>query len=718
MARTYVDLPITNMVKISSASPDTRETGAKETIFSLIKNADGSSQQRAYFGFQALSSSLKRKRLYNYSIGLDGYTLGGSVAKDVLCYASLYTPNYSQITWNNRPGGSNGLRCQCSADFILGEPYDHLTFTIWPRLEAKEMSDAAAAVLKTQSFYLLPAVDDTEKKIRCVGSCDRSGTASWVEYTNFGDPFIRIYYDDAEEIASQITQYNCITEGYLDPRVAQTFAWTYEDADALYSCADTFTQASAVFHWRQGTSGSWTDVSISGNTKQVTIAANTFPAGQTIQWYISGTDTEGDSSQTEVYTVSTAAGTATATALSPINSVEDGSAPIIFRWNLSSTDGQPASRVRAWWKLPTEDNNSWHTLVDTNSAITSYTAAANTFPAGEIQWKVQAFNIDGTEGPWDANVPNQKRFICVAAPDPVEGLSATQVPRTTISWQSDGQEAYEISIDGEVVQKAFGPGVYSWQVSEPLEDGPHTISVRVQGIYGLWSQPSTITINVENSVPAGWASIELTGIFSIDADLTLNMNGGGMSPPQVQWYRDGKRIAWVRYADDSTGGPFTYTDARVLGTHQYYAELWHNNGNYARSNTVTGTMTSATKQIRALDGSTDWLELRLSENSNGREDFQLSQQSVSQHITGAVWPDLERSPFRDLSGSYDCAFRDPAAAAAFEVLFGKIVILKSRGDEVVIGMLSQLQKKVSLFYTTYKFTINQIHVDDFAEVKP
>ena len=714
MARTYVDLQITNMVKISSAAPNTRETGAKETIFTLVRNEDGSSQQRAYFGFQALPSSLKRKRLYTYHIGLDGYTLDGGLYRDVFCYASLSAPDFSQITWNNRPGGSNALRCECSYDFEIHDSYDHLTFRIWPRLGAEEMSEAAAAVLKTQSFYLLPAVVDTEKKIRCAGSCDRSGTASWVQYTNFGNPFIRIYYDDAEEIASQITQYNCITDGYLDPRVAQTFAWTYEAADDLYSCADTFTQASAVFHWRQGTSGSWTDVSISGDTKQVTIPASTFPSGETIQWYLSGTDTEGDSSQTEVYTVSTAAGTATATALAPVNSVEDGSAPITFRWNLSSTDGQPASRVRVWWKLPTEDNNSWHVLVDANSAITSYSAAANTFPAGEIQWKVQAFNIDGTAGPWDANVPNQKRFICVAAPDPVSGLTATQVPRTTISWQSSGQEAYEISIDGEVVQRAFGTAS-SWQVQEPLEDGPHTISVRIQGVYGLWSQPSDVTINVENSVPGTWASIELTGVFGIDADLTLNMNGGEMIPPQVQWYRDGKRITWVRYADESSNGPFTYSDTRVLGTHQYYAELWHNNGNYARTNTISGTMTCDSKQIRALDGSTDWLELRLTEKSNGLESYQMTQQSISQHVTGAVWPDLERSPFRDLSASYDCAFRSPDEAAAFETLFGKTVILKSRGDEVVIGMLSQIQKKVSFFYTTYSFSINQIHVEDFTK---
>ena len=109
------------------------------------------------------------------------------------------------------------------------------------------------------------------------------------------------------------------------------------------------------------------------------------------------------------------------------------------------------------------------------------------------------------------------------------------------------------------------------------------------------------------------------------------------------------------------------------------------------------------------------LELRLSENSDGHDDFQISQQKVTQHVNGAIWPTLERSPFRDLSASYDCAFRSPDEAAAFETLFGKTVILKSRGDEVVIGMLSQIQKKVSFFYTTYSFSINQIHVEDFTK---
>ena len=320
------------------------------------------------------------------------------------------------------------------------------------------------------------------------------------------------------------------------------------------------------------------------------------------------------------------------------------------------------------------------------------------------------WNIDGTEGNRDF-----AEFICVAAPDPVEGLSATQVPRTAISWQSDGQEAYEISIDGEVVQRAFGPDVYSWQVTEPLADGDHVVSVRIQGVYGFWSQPSTVTITVANAVPAAWAGISLTGSFSIDAQLSVDMDDSTITPPLVQWYRDGERIAQVRYTDDNTGGPFVYTDRKVLGTHQYYAELWSSDGNYARTNTVAGTMQCSVKQIARLDDAGSWLELKLSENSNGLESYQMTQQSVTQHVNGAVWPALERSTFRDRSGSYDCAFRDPAEAVAFEAMFGQIVILKSRGGEVVIGMLSQIQKRVSFFYTTYSFSINQIHVEDFTE---
>lgn len=686
---------------VEEANPTTHYSFSTSNFYETTGNASNFTRKRVYLGFESFPSSLKHNSISNVTIHVRGKA-SYSTGHLNLCSTTDFDAN--TLTFNTAPDYDPAYARAIvffDSQVVSGQeicPDQNAEGTATGNIAALIVGRPFLCVTQSKSY----SWNDDSIRVGLIGG---------------GNAYLVVTYSDTTKQTSQVIYKSGPKSGYSNPRNETSFQWDLDPADSSIYCADpTFAQTSAVFYWKKSTDVNYTSVAISGSTKGVTIAANTFPTASTIQWYVSATDEDGTTTQTSVFSFSTEAGTATAHTVAPINSVEDGSAPITFRWALSSTDGQQPSRIRSSWRKSSDpdDDQYWHNLFDTTTISNSYTAAAGTFPAGGIRWNIRVWNIDGTEGNRDF-----AEFICVAAPDPVEGLSATQVPRPTISWQSDGQEAYEISIDGTVVKKAFGPSVYSWTVAEPLSDGNHDISVRVQGVYGFWSQPSTITITVANTVPSPWSDIVLTGSFDVDAVLSLSSPGDGIGvPTYVQWYRDGVRIAEVYYGEEYDGGPFPYTDIKVLGTHEYYAELWSvgSPGNYARSNIITGTMAVSAKQIRALnDPGGYWLELRLSENSNGLESYQMTQQSVTQHVTGAVWPDLERSPFRDLSASYDCAFRDPAEAAVFEAMFGQVVILKSRGDEVVIGMMSQIQKRVSFFYTMYSFSINQIHVEDFTE---
>ena len=499
--------------------------------------------------------------------------------------------------------------------------------------------------------------------------------------------------------ASQIVAQNVPTAGYVNPRNAIDFSW-YFDSNGY-----AIPSGNVKLYWKQTTASSYTQVSAAAGANSLTIAANTFPTAAYIQWYLSGTDSTGASSSTEVYTFSTTAGTATATPVSPINSVENGEQPIVLSWTLSSTDGQTPSAVSLAWALDTGGTLEWNYLLTQASARTSYTAQPNTFSPGKIIWSVQAYNVDGTAGGWKS-----VRFVCVSPPRPITGLSATPEPRTVISWQSDDQQAYEVTIDGEVYRKEFGTAS-SFRVQVPLADGVHTITVRVQGQYGLWSEPQTVTINVQNVTPEGWENVVLTGEFGIDAELLVDI--GREHAGTVCWYRDGKLIGQTKASEATEFYPFT--DSRVVGTHEYYVELWFL-GFYARSNTVTGTMYADEKMICAFDGSSEWISLRLSENSMDTDEHRFTQEQITQHVKGAVWPHAEKSTFRDMSSTYNCAFVTKEEAKAFEALFGKVVIIKGRGDEISIGVLSQLQKRINLFYTSYNFTIQQSNEADYKVV--
>lgn len=653
---------------VDQTNPNTHYSMDNNTWYN-ISGYMSSDEKRVLIKFPAFPDSIKRNYITDLAItGAFNYT-GTSYGTSVYIRVIDATPDMSTVTWNTISGADTKL-------------FDTTTI----RQEdpaADETFDANSAAKRMFVKSLCAYIQSSNVNFRptLVGG---------------GLTSLTITYDAGTVVTSQVTYKSGPKSGYSNPRNATTFQWTYEPTISYLCADDTFEQASATFYWKSSSDADYTSVAISGSTAAVTIAANTFPTAETISWYVEGTDEDGTTTQTSVYSFSTSAGTASALCTDPDNQVIDGSADYTFKWTITSTDGQEASRTRVSWQLASDDpdGNTWHNLLDVNEARTSYTVAGGTLSAGELRWLVRVWNIDGTEGTRD-----YATFICVMAPDPVSGLAATSVPFSTISWQSSDQQAYEITIDGVVVQKAYGTDVYNWTVKEPLEDGNHIISVRVQGIYGYWSQPSTVTVTISNTPDT---TLTLSGAFDVDAELTWDS-----STYDSYIYRDG-----VRIGKSST---IVYTDRRALGEHTYYVMQIIGDGNYNKSNTVTGIMSVSCKMITLLESISAWLKLKLSENSYDSDGYTWSITNVSQHVLGATYPQLEVSTFEKRAGTYNVAFTTDSEVAAFEALQGKVVILKSKGNNVITGLLGTVSKKVGVFYTTFAFSIQQIDVEDYEE---
>ena len=528
----------------------------------------------------------------------------------------------------------------------------------------------------------------------------RTGSESALAYktlVNSNPLQIIVYYDDENTVNSVIGTVSGPTSGYRNPRSAIDVSWTLtRDTSAYYYCVGGFKTANATLYWKATGDSDWSSISAPADSESLTVPANTFPAASTIQWYISATDTNGHTSTSSTYSFSTADGTAVATPISPSNVMVNGGIANEFTWSVSNTTGQKQSRTVGYWSAD-PDAVSWNSLFDLSTDATSCEVPANTFSGGTIYWKVQAYNQDGIAGTLSSAV----MFSCVAPPAAPTGVTATQVPFATLSWQSEGQRAYEISVDGKVVKKAFGSDVYSYKLTEPLEDGLHSISVRIQGGYGLWSSAATAACNVENNSDA---TLTLAGTFNIDATLSWERSTGSADPDY--WiYRDG-----IRIGHNDVG---IFTDRFVLGDHSYYILEELSDGNYNKSNTVSGRMKSCITRISLLRGS--WIDLKLSENSNSAQVFAWSKPATLRHISGAKYPVAELSAYEDRTASYDCAFTTVDAAREFEALRGQVVIIKSRGGEVVVGPMVSLEKTAGDFYLSYRFSIQQIHWEDFVD---
>lgn len=347
---------------------------------------------------------------------------------------------------------------------------------------------------------------------------------------------------------SQVEPVDSPTSGVINASVDRTFSVVLTASGAVYA---PFTVASATMHWRSGTGGAWTDVSMTpdGSRASCVIPAGTFPSG-TVQWYAEATDNTGRTTETAVYTLSTLSTDVEAVPLSPVNTVESGNGVITFRWRYGSISGEPQGGVQ----IETSADGETFSLLATISGADarSYDAPISTFSAGVVYWRTRAATQNSSYGPWSSVVS----FVCYSAPV-VSGVMADSAPWATVTWQTEGQLAYEIEIDGVSYGPYFGADVRSHTLREPLHDGLHTVRVRAQNKYTLWSEWTAAAFETANT-----STEDLRLSVETDVDAALSWTGGISPRPPVITVQPvsmvGQAWSWASFAVDADGDGLSY----------------------------------------------------------------------------------------------------------------------------------------------------------------
>ena len=475
---------------------------------------------------------------------------------------------------------------------------------------------------------------------------------------------------------------------YINPHIENIFNWDYRLAKSTIA---EIVVTSEAFLWKEVGAASYNRISVTPGAKTVTIPAETFPAASSIEYYIEIVCNSGKVTESALCTSSTADTLPTASPVAPISTVETADSEILMTWTVNNDSGSLPTKSELQYS--TNGGMSWTALATISGSATEYTVPANTFTAGQINWRVRAYNIDDVAGPW-----GEATFIAFAAP-PAPSVQSDAVPFATISWQSTGQEAYQLELDGVLLGAFFGYG-RQYKLQTPLEDGSHVARVRVQNAYGLWSQYGEASFSITNDPGE---EIALDGTFTVDAELSW------ISPDlsaDFLIFRDG---ALIGHTENDR-----FTDRFVLGSHSYYVINRLPSGNYSRSNTVEGRMCARRPLIALLSGG-EWLPLRYSERSMTQQSFTWQKTHSLRHIAGATFPVLELSPYEDLSGAYDAAFLCPQDAERFYRLRGQVVILKSKDGKVLIGAITSITSVVNTFYQACQFTLEQIQWEDYVD---
>lgn len=680
MAETYIDLPVVESALVDADHPETNFSNL--STYNIATSYSGWTKL-LLLTFQEPTASIKSKRLYRVTV-VGQYKDGVDDALDVFAVKNSYIPGL--VTWNTKPATSINIG-PSALGITYSSVYKNFEAPNWSRLSypAEKQSEQSAWALVGNG----------------IGINGRSSYYTSSSITVKTETLaVRVYYDDSASATSQVEATNSPTSGYVNPRTATSFSWQFKPSGSYYPVSP-YSQSSATLYWRVKNASTWNSVS-AGTAQTKSISANTFPTASTIQWYVSSADTYGTTSTTPTYEFSTAAGAVTAAPVSPVDSVEDNSAAITFTWNVTSADGQAHSSSEL---QKSTDGSTWSTLGTVSGSGTSYVCPANTLPSGTLYWRVRSSNIDGTAGAWSSAVT----FISFGAPA-APSVTVTAKNFATVNWQTDVQEAYRITVDGADIGPIFGTE-RTYDLPEPLRTGTHTVSVEVQNSFGLWSQPGTATVTVTEGIVYLSRIVSVKG--KIDAVITYNIDPRYTAVSAIYLYRDGVRIASLP-VQLSNGQ--TYVDRFVLGRHSYQIIVRYTSGIGSFTDTVSADITSCGAPRIALFSGGEWMKLRLSETTRRTEGFSRQRQLSLRHFTGAEYPVAEVSPYTDASGSYDCAFENVEDANAFEALFGQVVILKTKANNVVIGVLSGYEKQVNRHYIAYTFTIQRIYWRDYLDL--
>ena len=474
------------------------------------------------------------------------------------------------------------------------------------------------------------------------------------------------------------------TDGYMSRNSPITCKWKSNSA----GCLGTLTQTSAVFRYRASSGSSATEIQLTSEQSY------TLPVGAitttSFQWQVEVTSNIGTVTTSDWFTINTQEALPVATAISPKNIVVDGSTPVIFTWSHEISTG--TAQTKADLQISANDAQ-WSSLATVNGAANTYTAPANTLSSGTLYWRVRTYNTDGAASEWSAPLS----FIVVAAPEkPV--ISTNQEPHLIVSWQAEGQQAYQVQIgdyDSGVqygVEKQFTYPDY-------LADGIHVIKVRVQNSYGMFSEWAIAEVSITN-IPG--APIVLTG----QSDNTTILNWTASDYDAYNIYRDGHLIGATEQQQ--------FIDQFVTnGIHQYTVRgVYNDSGYYGDSDTLNINAIINNLMLFNLS-SRQWLDIPMSRKSGGTT-VSVDLDVNYAHYSGDELPSAEIGNARDRS--YDIApvilFNRPLDANAFESMLGKLVYLKDAYGTGMFGILSSYAVVINKYRRMYSARVREVAVDE------
>lgn len=444
------------------------------------------------------------------------------------------------------------------------------------------------------------------------------------------------------------------------------------------------TQSKAVITWSYDNITK--TATINGTGTSYTIPASELPEQGTVTWKVEVTANAGNTNASTTSTFTTTDSVSYASPSSPVNEYIDGSKEVDFSWTYSISTGTMAER--ADFQISTNNGVTWEDL-GTATDGGPYTAAPNTLPAGNVLWRVRSYNTDDVAGPWS----DPAAIVVRRAPNAPIIAGITTIPQPIVSWQAEGQQAYQLQVGDWDSGTVYGTAK-SAQVPYAMPEGPALVRLRIQNSFGLWSDWSTAEVTIANQ--RGEPIAVRTRVVLGGVRLTWAIEG---DYPTYAILRDGKEIATVAGKE--------YTDYTGIGRSRYTVRGINTDSTYTDSADVVEILRPHAGLI-AREGVWDWMTLDRRIGSRPAHSGSQQEDATLTWYSGRALPVAEISGHRQVSVQYDYTLPSLSELEKLRAMSGTKVVYKHRDGELFRGLLGNLSWSRNRGRWDVSFTITEV----------
>lgn len=379
----------------------------------------------------------------------------------------------------------------------------------------------------------------------------------------------------------------------------------------------------------------------------------------------------------------------------PVGAILNGGVENTFTWETVNEVGTAQSKFDLQLS---QDGKTWADAATENTSRTSYTFLPDSLSSGAHYWRVRAYNQSDVPGAWS----DEARFIVIAAPASPIITVVESTPRFVLTWTQQGQQGYEIELDGVLIASSFGMES-RYQYPAWAEPGAHTVRVRIQNEYSLWSDWGAAALTIVNTPGA---AISLTAVIDPDTTaVTLSWTGAA---DRYVVYRNGESVgetAQQSFSDQFAAGACTY---QVRGVSD-------SNGYYTISDPVAVTILPENLMLYDIRNKV-WLNLARSATQTRDTKETMTRAASFLHFAGSAKPSVEFGEDIDRSISFVCAFvaDEYDEKEKFEASIGGMVCLKLPDGKSIVGAMSAYTRNATTFYTVYQASVVEAEFDEVA----